>query len=644
MWRLVLLLMLLLAAPVRADMFQDGSNAALPGAQINLGTQAVGNPAKFDPLCDGRTTEAEINAGTAHDCTAAINSAAAVTVNGMAVNVQLQPGKYYITNTISLLQGQTLIGAGRAKTYLKIRDTFNPAAQGVIALAAATADNGQFGGLRDLSISFLQPNNQASRANFQLLGTCTSALAGTGCKYPPAVLLASGRAFFDRVKIEKAWDGIASDSVGTVNSPGGTGGATINIHDMHMSAFNVGLWIDGPNDSSYIERFHFWTFGFNATTPLYGVFTDGGTDCMRIGAVDGFDGVNLFCHGSNMRFVDSVADPGDAPAAIHLTNITFDHGARFIVEASFNINVMNMLQSGDSLATPPNCSLTVNAVPARPSDRVMITGYWVQNHTETPICVYNGVLQMEQVRVIDFVDKPSVIIDGGTLYMRNAVWPTSGVTPRTAPVIWQKSGTTVLSGHTMTGPSAGGGGIALQIDTNSTHTVTDLNLGGYGISLGCGATAGYCFNAAPVGLYDLPDYAFSHTVTPTFTGGTDFVPANKGTNGQWWLRGNRVEFWLREEFDTNAYTTGNNFILQTTMPISSQGLGSSKTCVAQRFDKVTWTVPPRCAIGDNAGGTASDISFNFPVSGGTITQMARTDMPASTADFLFAISGWYPIR
>jgi len=645
---LVLVLCVLLATPAWADMFQDGSNAKIPEAQMNLGMAAAGNPKDFDPLCDGRTTEAEVVSGTAHDCSAAINSAAAIVINGKTANVQLQPGVYYLTNTVNLLTGQTLMGAGRARTFIRVRDTFNPAAQGVIILTGSTATFGEFGGLRDLTISFSQALNQTSRANFQLLGTCTSHDAGTGCKYPPAVLVTTGRTFFDRVKIEKAWDGIASDSVATVNSPGGTGASTVNIHDMQMSAFNTGLWIDGPKDSSYIERFHFWTFGFQITHPIYAnVFDDGNVDCMRMGNMDGLIGVNLFCHGANMRFVESVLAPGDAVAG-QLTNVVLDSGGRFIVEATNNLVVNNMMQSSEAGgAVPPNCALTMNSATS-PADRVIITNYWVQNHTDTMICVYAGFLQIDNARMISFADRPSALVNGGSLFMRNIHWGGHGTAIRTAPVIQHLAGSLVLADNTWTGPAVGGGGVVIQLSSDGTGNMltNNINPRGYGISFGCGpTTAGWCFTGIPQGFYDLPAHPFTQTVTPTFTGTTDFAVTNKGTNGQWWLRGNRVEFWLREEFDSNAHTSGNNFILQTTMPMGANLLGSSRTCAAQRTDKVTWAItPPRCAIGDNAGGTASDISFYQPVSGGTITQLSRADMPASTADFLFAISGWYPIR
>jgi len=634
---LALLLALLASLPAAAQqvpnpMSRDGVNADLPQAQTNLAIPAAGNPAKFDALCDGRTTEAEVANNTAHDCTAAINSAAQVTLNGATVNVQLQPGRYYIKDTINLLLGQTLLGAGRAKTHLEIRDTFNPAATAIIAMNGDPASGGQMGGIRDLTISFAQAINQTSRANFQPLGTCTSNNAGTGCKYPPAVRTLGGRAHLVNLKIEKAWDGV-------------TGVGIANLRDMQMSAFNIGLGIDGPKDTTYIERFHFWTWGFSSASPIYGVFRDGNTDCMRMGDMDGFAGVNLFCHASNMRFIPSAINLGDAVAA-DLSNVMLDAGGRFIVEAANNMRVTNMVQSAgsDTYAGAPNCSLTMNTA-TRTGDRLIITNYWVQNHFDTPICLYAGTLQMTQSRIVGHHDKPSVLLDGGVLVMRHASWASAGATPRTAPVIHQKAGSMILSGHSFGVPIAPGGGVVVQIEDNIGHALTDMNFGGFGISLGCGSTTpGYCFGATPVGFYDLPDYAFSQTVTPTFTGATDFAPANKSTAGQWWLRGNKVEFWLREEFDTNAYTTGNNFVLQTTMPVGASALGSSRTCAAQRFDKVTWTVPPRCAIGDNAGGTASDISFNFPVSGGAITNMVRANMPASTADFLFAISGWYPIR
>ena len=633
--------------PALADMFPDAGNAKLPEAQINLGVAAAGNPAKFDPLCDGRTTDAEVNAGTAYDCTAAINSAAAVVVNGLTANVQLQPGIYYVKDTINLLSGQTLIGAGRSRTIIRVRDTFNPAAQAVIKVAAAPAFNGLWPGVRDLTINFSQAINQSVRANFQLLGSCTSSNTGTGCKYPPAILLMGGRTYLDRLRIDKAWDGIASNSVATVNSPGGDGNSTINIHDMQISASNTGLWIDGPLDTSYIERFHFWSFG-TAGLPLEDLQKDGLTDCLRIGNMDGLVGVNMFCHMANMHFINSVVNPGDGVAGT-LTNVTLDHGSRFIYELGNILEVTNLVQSGghagEGMAVPPNCQLTVNTV-ANPASRLMISHYWVQNALETPVCVYSGVLQIDNVRVISFDDRPSVILNGGVLYMRNAVWPSSGAAVRLAPIIWQQSGTMVLSGHTDVGPTAGGGGLGLRVDVDSgNHNLTDLNFNGYGVSFGCGATAGYCFSGKPLGFFDLPAHSFAMSATPSIAGSSDFAVLNHATSGQWWLRGNKVEFWLREEFDSNAYTTGTGFKILTTMPAGIDTL--PRTCSLSRFDKVAGytALEPRCVALNNAGGTATDFQFWFPVPGGTKTDLTRAaNILPSVADYLFFLQGWYPIR
>lgn len=639
-----LLLAVLVAWPAYADMFQDGSNSKFPEAQYNLGIGAAGNPKDFDPLCDGRTTEAEVTAGTAHDCTAAINSAAAVTVGGVTANVKLQAGVYYITNTLNILSGQTIVGEGRSKTRIRVRDTFNPAAQGVVLTAGNPTDRG--GGLRDLTISFDQPTTQGSRAAFQLLGSCTSGSGGTGCKYPAAVVLMGGRTMFQNTRIERAWDGIAANSVASVNSPGGNGNSVIRVLYLEMSALNNGLWLDGALDESQVEGFHFWPFGISSASALYaGVIQDGVTDCMRIGGADGFRATNLFCHAANLHFVPSVVTAGDAIGGGAFVNVSLDHGGRLIFNAANNLTVVNLVQSaGAGLAVPPNCSLTIAAT--NPGDRMMITNYWVQNHYETPVCVTSGALHLAEARIINYADKPSVTVAGGVLYMRDVHWGNNGATVRTAPIIKQTAGSMVLSGHTNSGPTVGGGGVAIETTTDN-NTLTDIDMGGYGLSFGCGpTTAGWCFTGTPLGFYDLPTYPFTMTATPTFTGTTDFAPANATTSSQWWLRGNKVEFWLRSAFDTNAHTTGTDFRIQTTLPTSLSGLGSSRTCVLSNYQKLAGytALEPRCSLINNAGNTASDINFNFPVPGGTITTVARANIPASTTGFLFGISGWYPVR
>jgi hypothetical protein len=640
-----LALALLLALPARADMFPDADNAKLPEAQINLGIPAVGNPAVFDPLCDGRTTDPEVNAGTAHDCTAAINSAAAVTVNGATVNVQLQPGRYYLTGPISLLTGQTLTGAGRSKTFLRVRDTFSPSAQGVVVVSGNPPDKGA--GVRDLTIQFNQPTTQGSRAAFQNIGSCTSVEGGTGCRYPPAVLLSGGgRNIIQNVRIERAWDGIATDSVATVNSPGGLGNSVLRLFYVEIGALNTGLWIDGPKDVSMIEGYHFWNFGIAASTALYtGVFKDGANDCMRVGNVDGWEVANSFCHGGNVHFVNTVLPGLNGAGAAQMTNFSLDSGARLIVDSLDSLSVSNFSASGlAGVTVPPKCLITMN-VPTAGTPRVLMTNVYMPHTSETSVCVYGGTLLLEGARINNFVDKPSVLVDGGALILRDAGWATNGGVVRTAPVVKLVSGILALVGNTMTGPTAGGGGVAVEVAANGSHTISGSNFGGYGMSFGCGpTTAGYCWGAAPAGSYDMPDYPFAMVTTPTILGSTDFAPVNRGTAGSWWLRGNKIEFWLREEFDSNAYTTGTNFSIATTMPPSGNGLGRS--CTLSRFDKVAaYTVPPFCGLVNNTGGTATQVNFGLPVPGaGQLSLTRAANMLPSVANYLFFLQGWYPVR
>lgn len=156
-------------------------------------------------------------------------------------DVFVPAGTYYLTDVVTIPIGYRLRGAGRRKTIIKVPATFNLAALGVLRFAAG-ADAGE---ISNLTIEFTQPD---------------SAVVGDYTQYPPAIYAVGTPRFKVRnVRISMAWNGI--------DMKGNSGGAV--IEDLELSAFNIGIDIDGSLDTVKIDKLHLWPFGIgNATLTL----------------------------------------------------------------------------------------------------------------------------------------------------------------------------------------------------------------------------------------------------------------------------------------------------------------------------------------------------------------------------------------
>lgn len=148
-------------------------------------------------------------------------------------DVYIPAGTYYLTDIVTVPLGNRVVGAGRRKTIIRVPDSFNLAALGVFRLGAG-ADGGE---LSDFSIEFTQPD---------------SALVAAYTQYPPAVYAVGVVRFkLNNLRIAMAWTGI--------DMRGNDGGAVLN--DIELSAFNIGIDIDGSLDTVTIDKLHLWPFG-----------------------------------------------------------------------------------------------------------------------------------------------------------------------------------------------------------------------------------------------------------------------------------------------------------------------------------------------------------------------------------------------
>jgi hypothetical protein len=652
--------LLVLASPARAvcpatNTYPFEANCPLPAAELNKALGGSGNivaPVDYDALCGGQTTEAEIalTPPIAHDCTTAINLAAAVIVNGAAPEVRLQAGLYYVTNETLLDRSQVFAGDGRGLTGIRVRDTFSPTARGVFVLGTTAMHYGVGETIRDLYITFDQPPTPSGgRAGFVNVTTGCSITGGPGCKYPPAILMlgtaagSGGRNTFNDLRIERAWDGIAGDAVGTVNSPNGFGNQIYQIYNLEISALNKGLWIDGVADQSMISGFHFWTFGMNGThLGLMTIMADGDTDCINIGRQDGSLFTNIFCHDTAIRTVSSqFLNEALAPFALvgEWSNVSLDHGS-LIIEDTDHLEISNFSGSAGPTPAYPHLIDVQGGL-------LNLSNVGPNHITAVPaIGVSGGVLNLQGGSISSpGVDVASVLVTSGTARIRNVNFATGG-TNRTIAVVKQTGGNLVFQNNSVT-TNAGQTGVVLETTLDSAgNWITGNKFGGWPVSLGCGATTGgWCYTTTD-GFYDLPDVPFTMgTITPSFGTLGDFVPANIVSAGRWWLRGDHAEYKLSYEFDTNAYTTAaGTFTLSTALPSPSNPATMHSGCTPSLFSKVSLAgaVQAMCHI----AGTAGTVDWTFPtfVSGAASGLMGVASFPASTTDMRVDLFGRYQIR
>lgn len=284
---------------------------------------------------------------------AAINAAAAVVgPDGRRKTVYLPTGTYRVDNQINLMGSQGLVGDTRGSSVLYVDDKFEPAAQAVIFCTSTIYDAGPV--IRDLGITFQQPWDQVSRANFKTLAAGgTSSPGGTGVKYPWAI--ASGTDSFRiqiaRVRIGGAWDGITSNGHNTV----------FWLNDVEMGALDCGISLGegaaGIQDFCHISGYHFWTFEMGAGALVNNVFFDGQAVALRVGRCDGLNirDFSSFCG----RLI--VTPDAAGFTAIHIANCMMDSGTATIEinGAMLHFNISNMY--GVSGAERPRPMVQINA-------------------------------------------------------------------------------------------------------------------------------------------------------------------------------------------------------------------------------------------------------------------------------------------
>jgi hypothetical protein len=122
---------------------------------------------------------------------------------------------------------------------------------------------------------------------------------------------AQARARIRNVKIVRAWNGIDLSS--------NAGGATVS--DVQISSFNIGLFIDGAQDTIRVSQYHWWPFGLttNQSNAMYDTVNSFG---MYVGRVDGLlIDSSLFFGGQALGLI---AGSGGGAPIVFISNSAFD--------------------------------------------------------------------------------------------------------------------------------------------------------------------------------------------------------------------------------------------------------------------------------------------------------------------------------
>ena len=396
------------------------------------------------------------------DSTAAFNAAAAQTVaGGFRKSIWCPAGIYLITGQITLNGGQGLCGDTQGNTVLQIDQRFSATAASVIFVTQAPYDPGPT--IRDLTFSFAQPDNVASRATFLTLAQGgTSGHGGTGIKYPWVISASvpnGNRLFIQNVRIEGAWNGIdAGNSM------------CAWIDGLQVCAFNVGISMGGTvaapvRDWAHISDIEFWPFGMNSA--LQAIYNDGATIAMSLGSQNGLNAQNVSCFNSQIIFTSDASG-----GWFQFTNLSMDSPfATITVNNAFFLQITNVYFAM-AAATPSPALNVLNGI-VQVANMLAYTG-----STQPLLHVAVGEVTVSGFHML--VSNPSgraVTVDSGVLRMTNGRIYPSVASAWTVPLVRQIGGNLKLSNTTIAG-QAGSSGTAISVAADAAgNSLATISLG-----------------------------------------------------------------------------------------------------------------------------------------------------------------------
>lgn len=431
-------------------------------------------------------------------------------------NVYVQNGNYKVTNALTITTtSQRIYGDSRENANFVVDTTFNMSALGVIVFASG--ESGPV--LNSIGIKFIQPDT-AIRANL--------------IQYPAAIYaVAQPRFVITQVRISGAWNGI--------NMTGNSGGAFIDF--LEMSAFNIGIDIDGAYDTVRVNNFQFWPFGLTSTQ-TNSIFFVAPTKAFSVGAVDGLL-ISEFLNISNLAIDMFAGATGSGAVQISdsgfdsFNGITISSGTISISNSYMTFvtpataSVQGIVMSGDSIVSLSNVHLvggTTNPV---------IT---VNNTDNAVLQISNCYFRCEGAKAVYLsggaANYPSVNISDNYFSGTTAAFQlldTTGLTSGYAIATVNNNrvliaadinygniidiGTYCNARATLnqTNDKGSGTGVFIRVDTDGRHYITG------NIAVGWA----YSFPVAVFGLYDLNNDSI-YTPLTVKNGGTGLVTLTAG--------------------------------------------------------------------------------------------------------------------
>lgn len=298
-------------------------------------------------------------------------------------DVYIPKGTYLIKNQISVsTQGQRLYGDGKYLSTINVTSAFNMVATGVFVSAAVGVE------YVDFSIAFSQPD---------------TAVKASLIAYPPAI---SGLGMpGQRVRgmiISAAWNGLDwRDNVGQSL-----------VEDLTMSAFNIGIQIDGSTDSVRFRAVHFWPANLTANQTTV-MTQSGGAVGWSVGRCDDLHVTDCltYCWSPFVFFSGTRTNAGSCFGTI--TDCDMDAFGGITMSAG-SISVVGGFQSSGLLAaTKLNIS----------GGNISYTGVQFQVGVNYPAALFSAWMTITGTGLVSMtgcqIDKPNdaclFILGGGTL-------------------------------------------------------------------------------------------------------------------------------------------------------------------------------------------------------------------------------------
>jgi len=513
------------------------------------------------------------------------------------------PGLSKVVDEVILQNDQLLFGAGRTKSMFVVGADFNMAARGVLVMAA-----GEVGAqAMDIGFQFYQAN-QGVRAN------CI--------QYPPAIYgVNTPRFLVDKIRIERAWDGI--------DATGNAGGARIGF--VEIDALNKGIMIDGSFDFFHGGDWHFWVFGtLGAEYDLLrnGVRYDGTVVGLELGLCDGTSLGSICCWRANVvilstartsppNIIKTVELDGDLSRIIMSGGVvsigqvyTTKSGAGVgkSIEVSAGTLVINSLVSSEAHAD--NCLYTSG------TGKIQVNGGQLQfvNGAAPMALASAGIIQLSnismQTGVLAYATPHIQSTGTGVLQIRNCIWPQKG----------GASGNCVQFGADLYDHIFSGNQLA---DWDYVLPAT-INLGSYGP------------NAGPRKTW---------VPRPTFLTPGNFTPTYTVQSGTFRPLANGIEFECRLVFQTNTPYAGvaGAFVIADLPATRNAGALDSAAGFLANAGFVTLTAG-YSFLGVSMPNSQNYLFINQFGSGVGVANLSTGNIPQGTANIQMCVSGFIPTR